>query len=83
MTPLGGLPVPRYTCYLTYTTFALSHSQESPESVASGAGWVYGLLWACSRGRGDDEAARFRPFLWSERGLSEIRPVGASDFSAL
>jgi hypothetical protein len=30
--------------YLTYTTFTLSHSQESPGSVESGAGWVCGLL---------------------------------------
>ena len=32
--------------YLTYTTFTLSHSQESPGSVEIGAGWVCGLLGA-------------------------------------
>ena len=65
--------------YLTYTTFTLSHSQESPGSVESGAGWVCGLL-GVQPGVGATtarRAARFRPFVWSERGLSKIRPSAA------
>ena len=36
-----------------------------------------GGWWACSRAAGRRQARRFRPFLWSERDLSEIRPSEA------
>ena len=38
--PLGSRPL----LYLSYTTWTLSHAQESAESAAGGAGWACGLL---------------------------------------